>query len=129
MKSILLVDDHELIYKGLALAMKGRFNLDYAPDIDTAQTKLKKNNYYAVILDVTLGERKGFEIIKDVPKRCYTYMLSMHKSAMYMKMAKKYGAAGYFLKDESSEYLLDALIKPVINRPFRMSPAVEREFL
>lgn len=125
MRKVLLVDDHNLIFAGLKEAIK-YFSLKYASSNEMALKMIDENTYYAIILDITIGDKKGFDIIKDIPKSCYIYILSMHKSSIYIQMAKDMGAHGYFLKDESPEILIDALSKP-LESSFWMSSTVENE--
>lgn len=126
MRKVLLVDDHNLILGGLQIYMEGLFDIDYASTVNKAKEMLLEQDYYAVILDVSLGSTSGFDIVCEIPKRIYIFFLTMHKSSVYIKMAKDYGATGYFLKDESIKLLITALEKP-ISRSFWMSKSVENE--
>ncbi len=125
MRKILLVDDHNLIYAGLKGAVR-HYELEYASSNDEALKKIRDKHYYAVILDITIGEQKGFDVVYSVPGNCYIYFLTMHKSSVYIQLAKDMGAKGYFLKDESSELLVEALNSP-LSRSFWMSPTVADE--
>jgi DNA-binding NarL/FixJ family response regulator len=126
MRKILIVDDHKLIFDGLKISLMNKFDVDFAASTDEAFSFLDHETYYAIILDVSLGEMKGFDIIGSIPKSTYTFFLSMHKSSMYIQMAKDFGAKGYFLKDESLDLLFNALNRP-IDKDFWMSPLVESE--
>ena len=123
MRKVLLVDDHNLIFNGLNDVIKD-FSLEYASSNQAALEMIKQNQYYAVILDITIGDQKGFDIVSSIPKNCYLYFLTMHKSSVYIQMAKELGANGYFLKDESPKLLTKALNSP-LKKSFWMSPAVE----
>lgn len=125
MNKILIVDDHRLIFDGLEKSLS-RYELEYAASVDHALLKLKEFVFYAVILDVALGDQKGFDLIKAVPRKTYTFFLSMHKTSVYIQMAADFEAHGYFLKDEPLDLLLEALSRPM-DRTFWMTPAVERE--
>ena len=126
MRRILVVDDHMLIFDGLKTTLSGSFDLDYAASTDEAFRSLEAEEFYAVILDVTIGDRKGFDIVKSIPKSSCILFLSMHKSSMYIQMAKDFGAKGYFLKDEPLDLLICALERP-LDRTFWMSSVVENE--
>ena len=123
MKKVLLVDDHKLIYNGLKAVIKN-FTLEYAPSNQEAMELIQNNDYYAVILDITLNDQKGFDIVSSMPDGCYIFFLTMHKSSIYIQMAKDLGARGYFLKDESTELIIKALDFP-LSKPFWMSRTVE----
>lgn len=126
MRKILVVDDHQLIFDGLATALKGQFNLESAPTTDQACEYIERFDFYAVIIDISIGKQKGFDIVCEIPKSTYVFFLSMHKSAMYIQMAKDFNAKGYFLKDESLEILYKALRSPLQN-DFWMSSIVKKE--
>lgn len=126
MKKVLLVDDHSLILGGIENTIGKFYFVDYAASTLEALEKLEIETYYAIILDVSLGETKGFDIVKSIPDKIFMFFLSMHKSSVYIQMAKDFGASGYFLKDESPELLLKALNRP-FERDFWMSLAVETE--
>lgn len=126
MRKLLIVDDHKLIFDGLEKKFDFQFELDYAQSSTKTLNKLETDSYYAVIIDVSLGEEKGFDLFKAIPKSTYTVFLSMHKISVYIRMAQSLGAHGYFLKDEPLDLLLEALNQP-LKRKFWMSPAVEKE--
>jgi len=125
MRKVLIVDDHNLIFNGLKDVLK-HFTLDYSPSTEQALEMLKENEYYAVLLDVSIGDNQGFEIITAIPKKSYIFFLSMHKSSLFIQMAKDLGANGYFLKDEPADLLVQAINTP-ISRAFWMSCTVENE--
>jgi RNA polymerase sigma factor (sigma-70 family) len=126
MRKILVVDDHKLIFDGLERSLNDRFDLDYSASTDEAYSLLREESYYAVILDVSLGEMKGFDVVRSIPKSTYTFFLSMHKSSIYIQMARDFKTKGYFLKDEPLELLYDAINRPM-DRAFWMSQSVALE--
>ncbi len=123
MKKILLVDDHELIYTGLKNTIPG-YEIHYSSYLEEAVGKLEKQDYYALILDISIGYARGFELLKWIPDCSHVFFLSMHKSPQFIKQAKESGAKGYFLKDEPVDLLLEALRNPE-GRTFWMSENVE----
>ncbi len=125
MNRILLVDDHELIFSGLNQKIS-HIDLDFAPSLDDARMMIREQTYYAVILDITIGNSRGFDLIQYIPKHWYVFILSMHKSPVYIKQARSMGARGYFLKDESPQLLLEALKTPLA-RQFWMSETAWKE--
>jgi len=126
MRKILIVDDHRLIFDGLKITLAGSFDLEYAATTEEAFQLIESESFYAVILDVTIGDMKGYDVVKSIPKNSYTFFLSMHKTSMYIQMAKDFEVKGYFLKDEPLDLLFEALSRP-LERAFWMTSSVEKE--
>ena len=125
MKKILLVDDHQLIFGGLSSALQD-YSLDYAGSVEEAFGRLNETSYNAAVLDISIGDKKGFDLVKHIPSSCAVYFLTMHKSSVYIMLARELGARGYFLKDEPPDLMVKALNRP-LERRFWMSPSVEQE--
>lgn len=128
MNKILVVDDHRLIFDGIAAHLAGKYELAFAASVEEAQRLLKYTKYYAAVIDIKIGERSGLECLPLLPRETSAFMLSMHKSLFYIRKAKNLGAKGYFLKDESLDLLFQALANPA-SRPFWLSPSVAAEEL
>ena len=66
---ILIVDDHMIIRRGLVQILDefdGQYQSEQAADGVEAIQKLRKGSFDAVLLDVALGERDGFDVLKSV---------------------------------------------------------------
>jgi DNA-binding NarL/FixJ family response regulator len=127
MRNILVIDDHDLIYSGLKGFISNRFEIYLAKNLAEARLFLKENEPYALLIDISLGEESGFDLVQDIPESCLFFFLSMHRSSVYIKLAYDLGAQGYFLKDEPPDLLLEALDSPLRN-PFWMSEIIQKEF-
>lgn len=126
MKKILVVDDHNLIYNGLKILLNEDFLLGYANNLKTARERLDSTFFDLIIIDITLGNESGFDLVENLKLEQTFYFLSMHKSSIYIDKAKNVGAKGYFLKDEPVEYIIDCL-KGSYSGDFFMSEAVQNE--
>mgnify|MGYP006186014065 CR=1 FL=1 len=65
--NILIVDDHMIIRRGLVQILQefeGQYDIEQAADGVEAMQKLRKAHFDAVLLDVALGERDGFDVLK-----------------------------------------------------------------
>ena len=67
MNKILLVEDNELITKGLTYTLEQeKFEIESVGRIADAENKVFSNNYDLIILDVSLPDGNGFEICKEI---------------------------------------------------------------
>jgi DNA-binding NarL/FixJ family response regulator len=65
-----------------------------------------------VVLDLTLGDDSGFDLIKDIRSlapEVRILVLSMHDERFYAERALAAGAHGYCMKEEASDHFLAAL--------------------
>ena len=89
-----------------------------------------KENWDVVVLDISLGERNGLDVLKDLQQlrpRLPVLILSMHAEEQYARRAFKAGAAGYITKDSSRAELVTALNK-VIHGGKYISPMLAEKF-
>jgi len=85
-----------------------------ASDGNEALSKLKGENYDVVLLDISLPDRNGLEVLKSVKAKwpsTSVLMLSMFPQEQYAIRALKFGASGYLTKDTASEELILAIKK------------------
>ena len=70
MKKILLVEDNEIIIKGLKYSLEQEeFEITPAKSVYDAKIKLENNKYNLIILDVMLPDGNGFELCKYIKER------------------------------------------------------------
>jgi len=102
--SVYLIDDHPMIVQGISLL------IDAEPDMKVvgsssvwtvALKEIEKLKPDVVLLDVTLANANGVEVLKNlkvhVPEQ-KVLMLSMHDENLYAVRAMKAGANGYLMK-------------------------------
>ncbi len=113
--NILIADDHAILRSGLR-----QIFADYTTfhEIGEAETgvqvlaKLEEGVWDVVLLDLTLPEMNGLEVLKEIKARwpdVAVLVLSMHSEDQYAIRALKAGASGYLTKGCRSEELLEAL--------------------
>ena len=114
---ILICDDHKIVRDGLRQILhqlKGVTNIGEAGDGNTALMLLKNNVFDIILLDISLPDRSGLEVLQSVKAKWPTtnvLMLSMHPQEQYALRALNLGASGYLTKDTASEELLVAVKK------------------
>ena len=70
MRKILLVEDNEIIIKGLKYSLEQEgFEITPAKSVYDAKIKLENNKYNLIILDVMLPDGNGFELCKYIKER------------------------------------------------------------
>jgi len=116
-KTVLIVDDHPYLRKGVAEVINLEKDLRVCCEVGTAREGLSavaKCRPDAVIVDLSLGEGSGLDLIKDLYARepkLPVLVFSMHHENLYAERAIRAGARGYVMKSEPVETLLAALRK------------------
>src|SRR5690349_2138279 len=115
MARIVIADDHAIVRKGLAqiIADSGELRLvGEAGSADELFDVLRSRSVDMVVLDLTLGDRDGIDLIKHIRSefpQVTVLMLSMHSEDIYAVRALRAGASGYIQKEGAPEMLLDAI--------------------
>ena len=125
MRTLLVVDDHRIVFEGIEVRLRHHFNLIHASSCAEAKEIAFTRTVEAAILDITCGDENGmdlaFELKKAVP---HIFFFSMHRSAALITKAQTEGYNGFFLKDESIEEMVDALLYPT-RRKFWITDSVK----
>ncbi|MBF0429922.1 MAG: response regulator transcription factor [Fibrobacteria bacterium] len=114
-KHIILVDDHPIVRQGLKLILEQEksYSVDWeAEDAMGAINSIKQNKPDIAIIDISLKNISGLELIKWIQKldfKVTVLVVSMHDEAIYAERAIKAGARGYVMKQEASETIIQAL--------------------
>jgi DNA-binding NarL/FixJ family response regulator len=129
MKKILIVDDHEVVREGVKKILDeqpGPITFGEASIAPEALRLVREQDWDVVVLDLSLGERSGLELLKELKQlrpRLPVLILSMHSEEQYARRAFKAGAAGYITKGSPREELVKAINK-VIEGGVYISPAL-----
>lgn len=116
---MLICDDHKIVRDGLKQILRqllGVTLIDEASNGNEALTRLQMEPYDMLLLDISLPDRNGLEILTKVKEKwpaTNVLMLSMHPQEQYAMRALKLGASGYLTKDTASEELLLAVEKVI----------------
>jgi DNA-binding NarL/FixJ family response regulator len=112
---IIIIDDHSLIREGLKtiLSRNKRYEIIGESDCGHEGFKMaKKLKPDLVLLDVSLPDIGGLNLIQDILKACgetRILIISMHSKIDYIAKAFQLGAMGYIVKESAAETLLDAI--------------------
>ena len=120
----LVADDHAVVRRGLheIIAMRGGWTVGAeAADARDVLLTLRRERFDAVILDVSLGDRSGIEVLADVRREfpaLPVLMLSIHDERQYAIRCLRAGASGYLQKNTSPETLIAALERILAGHTF-----------
>ncbi len=112
---IFIVDDHPVFRKGLALLINEEKDMSVcgeAEDVNEAKRAIERTAPDMVIVDITLKDKSGLELIRDLrdrDKNLPILVVSMHEEALYGERALKAGARGYIMKEEMSANITHAI--------------------
>ena len=113
MKRILIVDDHEVVRAGLMRIIERPGTVFGEASNGVHALKLaSEESWDLVVLDLSLGERGGLELLKELKQawpRLPILILSMHSEDQYARRAFQAGAAGYVTKDSPPAELIKAV--------------------
>ncbi len=112
---IMICDDHKIVRDGLRQILQQLHGVSVIAEAgsgDELLDTLKTDDFNIVLLDISLPDRNGLEILQSVKVKwpaTNVLMLSMHPQEQYAKRALALGASGYLTKDTASEELLIAV--------------------
>ena len=112
---ILIADDHAVFRRGLRETLAEAFPRVVFGEARTAQDTLeavRRNNWDAIILDISMPGKSGLDILDDLKRlrpRIPVLLLTMHPEQQFARRALRAGAAGYLTKDSVPEELKEAI--------------------
>ncbi len=135
---IIIVDDHPIIRKGLSELINQEDDLvvcGQAEDAYEAMEVIKTLKPDIAVVDISLKETSGIELIKDVRTQypnLPVLALSMHDESLYAERALRAGAKGYIMKAEAAEKVITAIRKVLSGELYvsdRMSAKMVRKLV
>jgi two-component system, NarL family, invasion response regulator UvrY len=121
---ILLVDDHAVVRQGVSRLLMDR---GVASEVTEAQTGAEalaltaKHAFDVVLLDISLPDMNGVEVLKRVKRRAPrlpVLMFSMYREDQYAVRALKAGASGYLSKTVDAAQMMGAIQQVVAGRKY-----------
>jgi DNA-binding NarL/FixJ family response regulator len=114
-RTVFIVDDHPIVRQGLAQLIEQEPDLQVcgeAADVREARAALSRFRPDVVILDLSLRDSDGLELIKDIRNKydgLPVLVLSMHDENIYAERLLSSGANGYIMKQAAGDQLITAL--------------------
>ncbi len=115
MLRVLIVEDHELVRRGLRHLLATHLpdlTIGEAPDANTAIDRLIREEWQLVMLDVELPGRSGLEVLEEsrrLQPKTPVLVLTAHPEEQFAVRAFKLGAAGYLTKQAEAGQLITAV--------------------
>jgi DNA-binding NarL/FixJ family response regulator len=109
------VEDHPIVREGLALTVGKTPDLVVCGQAETAREAMEaidRQTPDVVLADLTLPDKNGLEMIKDLQARhpeVPVLVLSMHDEWLFAERSLRAGARGYIMKQASPQQLLEAI--------------------
>ena len=132
MISVMIADDHAIVRQGLKQILSDTDDIKVTGEAETGFQAIKiarQQDFDVMLLDISLPDRNGIEILKQIKKdkpALAVLMLSMHNEHEFAIRALKAGAAGYLNKQSAPAQLVVA-IRQVAAGDKYVSPAVAQE--
>jgi DNA-binding NarL/FixJ family response regulator len=114
-RGVFIIDDHPIVRQGLTQLIEAESDLEICGEAATAneaRERLRGAEPDAVILDLSLGDSDGFEVLREIRNthgHLPVLVLSMHDESIYAERLLSAGANGYIMKQAAADQLLTAL--------------------
>jgi DNA-binding NarL/FixJ family response regulator len=119
---VLIVDDHEVVRKGIRTILMSREDIEVCGEARDGREAVAKATDLApdlIILDLTMPVMGGYEtalelqgIMPEVPILFY----SIHQGRQVVRQARQIGVQGFVCKTCDSETLLEAIDAEVVRK-------------
>jgi two-component system invasion response regulator UvrY len=112
---VFIADDHAIVREGLKQILAESPDIIVAGEAESGVDAVKlfrKSKCQVMLLDISLPDRSGIEVLKQVRKEhpdMAVLMLSMHREDQYAIRSLKAGAAGYLTKQSAPGELVTAI--------------------
>jgi DNA-binding NarL/FixJ family response regulator len=131
---VLLVDDHAIARNGVKLMLETENDIEIAGEAESirrALTLTSANDYDVALIDISLHEGNGLEllrILRSEKPELNILMLSSYSEDIYGVRALKLGAAGYLNKSVEAATLAAAIRKAAAGRRY-ISPGLAEKLV
>jgi len=112
---VIIADDHAIVREGLKQILADTKDIIVKGEADCGLAAIKmcrEHLFHVLLLDISLPDRSGIEILKQIRKEHPTIavvMLSMHPEDQYAIRSLKAGASGYLNKQSAPKELVSAI--------------------
>jgi two-component system, NarL family, invasion response regulator UvrY len=114
---VLIVEDHQIVRRGLKAVLADKFPLLEVGEAESSQAALEllvKQEWDIVLLDINIPGRSGLEVLEEVKRlrpRTPVLVLSAYPEEEFAFRSLKLGASGYLNKGLGSDEMLAATEK------------------
>ncbi|MBS3735131.1 MAG: response regulator transcription factor [Phycisphaerae bacterium] len=114
-KGVLIVDDHPIVRQGVRMLIEQQEDLHVVAEAESAAEALRALSDApadVAVVDLTLKESSGLELIKDIRSRwpdVCILVLSMRDEAFYAERCLRAGARGYVTKEQGPTEVIEGI--------------------
>jgi DNA-binding NarL/FixJ family response regulator len=129
---VFIADDHAIVREGLKQILAETRDIVVAGEAENGLDAIKlfrKSECQVMLLDISLPDRNGIEVLKQIKKEkpeLAVLMLSMHREDQYAIRSLKAGASGYLTKQSAPKELVVAIRQVGAGLKY-ISPALAQE--
>jgi two-component system invasion response regulator UvrY len=129
---VLIADDHAIVRTGVRHVLSSTSGVSVAGEASTAQelfTLVRKKEFDVVLLDITLPDKSGLEVIKELKRQhpdMAVLVFTMHPEDLFGMRALRAGATGYLTKENAPTELVKAIRKVAAGRRYMSSVLAEQ---
>lgn len=115
MTRVIIVDDHEMVRRGLMRLLSEQPNLTVCASLESAELTLdylKDQTADLAIVDISLGHMDGLQLTRRICRdhpHVRVLILSMRDPMVYAEQARCAGASGFVAKATAGDTLLAAI--------------------
>jgi two-component system response regulator NreC len=112
---VVILDDHRILRDGIKMLLNNEEDIELVSDVgreDELYPVLNARSVDILLLDLTLDEKSGFEVLGRVVENypdINVIILTMHENSQYIKRALNLGAKGYVSKRCCDRDLINAI--------------------
>ncbi|KAF2415699.1 response regulator transcription factor [Microbacterium sp. B35-30] len=112
---VFLVDDHEIVRRGIAQLVDAEVDLDVvgeAATVHEAMRRIAATRPDVAVLDARLPDGSGIDLCRDIRSAnpdVFCLILTAYDDDEALRSAVLAGASGYVLKDVRSRFLVEAI--------------------
>lgn len=131
---ILIVDDHPIFRKGIAMLLEHEEDIIICGEAETAAQAMglvEHHEFELVIADISLKDTNGIELVKSLKAfkpELPVLIFSMHDESLYAERALRAGARGYLMKQAPADQVV-AAIRKVLHGELYLSSAANLQML
>ncbi len=134
MKSVFIVDDHDIVRFGLEMLLKSAPELKvlgYAASLQTALHAIEHLQPDLLITDMSLPDSHGLNTVRAMVQAQGArpvLVVSMHDELIYAEQVLSLGAQGYLMKEKAQELVVQAARDLLLGNRW-VSPQVSAQLL
>jgi DNA-binding NarL/FixJ family response regulator len=131
---ILLVDDHEVVRRGMATLLEGNANWQIVGEAEDGRNAVRlaqETEPDVIVMDIGMQELNGFEATRQILKvlpETEVLILTMHDGEQLVREVISAGARGYVLKSDAGRQLVAAVHSLARHLPYFTSQTAARVY-